>query len=132
MKTKYFLFSLLLLSSCVDHFEEAEVYGHYTPKYIGNFDTLELRPQGVYQRRVYDSNKKLLLKMRGEWSFESENRILLDRFYLNLDDDLVKFPELVQDTAGGVNTYFETQNETIKFCIGYESDENCFYKVAQK
>lgn len=117
MKRISTLFIILLFSSCVEHFEEKEVYGYYTPVgYKNNFDTLQLQPDNVYYRKVYDINKKLLLEMKGKWKMEVNHRIILSPFYMNLDDDLVKFPELVNDTTGGVNTYFEMRNGKVRFC----------------
>jgi len=125
------LFILLLFTSCVEHFEEKEVYGYYTPvDYKNNFDTLQLQPEGVYHRKVYDINRKLLLEMNGKWKLENNYRIILSGFYLNLDDDLVKFPHLVKDTGMEVSTYFETHNGKIEFCgVGHHPDENCYRKV---
>lgn len=125
------LFIVLLFSSCIEHVEENEVYGYYTPVgYKNNFDTLQLQPQGVYHRKVYDKNKKLLLEMNGKWRLENNNRILLSGFYFNLDDDLITFPDNVQDTTGEVNTYFETYAGEIQFCgVGHHPDENCYRKI---
>lgn len=125
------LFILLIFSSCVEHFEEKEVYGYYMPfAYKNNFDTIQLQPHGVYHRKVYDINKKLLLEMKGKWKLEKKHRIILNGFYLNLDDDLVKFPHLVNDTAMSVNTYFETHSGTIQFCgMGHYPDDNCYRKI---
>jgi hypothetical protein len=125
------LFILLFFSSCVEHFEEKEVYGYYTPfDYKNNFDTLHLQPQGVYHRKVYDINKKLLLEMDGKWRLENNHRIILSCFYFNLDDDLIKFPINVQDTTVGISTYFETHNGKIQFCgVGHHPDKNCYKKI---
>lgn len=131
MKYLIWLFTLALLSSCDEHFEEKEMYGYYTPiDYKNNFDTLQLQPEGLYYRKVYDRNKKLLLEMNGKWKFENNHTLKLETFYHNLDDDLVKFPESVKDTTSGVTTSFESRNNTIQFCVGYYNDEkNCYGKV---
>lgn len=131
MKILKAIFILLLFPSCVEHFEEKEVYGYYTPvDYKNNFDTIQLQPESVYHRKVYDKNKKLLFEMSGKWKLESSHRIILSNFYMNLDDDLVKFPENVNDTTGGVNTTFETHNGKIQFCgVGHHPDGNCYRKI---
>lgn len=125
------LILLLLYSSCKEQFKEKEVYGYYTPiDYRNNFDTLQLQPQGIYYRKVYDKNKRLLLTMNGKWKLESGHRIIVSSFYLNLDDDLVKFPHLVKDTATEINTYFETYDGKIQFCgVGHSPHENCYKKI---
>ena len=125
------IFLLLIFSSCIEHFNEKDVYGYYTPiGYKNNFDTIRLQPQGLYHRIVYDRNKKLLLEMNGEWEFEKNYRIILHHFYINLDDDLLQFPNNVNDTTSEVNTYFETHNGKIQFCgIGHNPDQNCYLKV---
>ncbi len=129
------LFSLILFFSCVGHFEEKEVYGYYTPvDYKNNFDTIQLQPQGIYQRKVYDKNKKLLLEMKGEWKLVNQNsQIQMRPFYLNLDDDLVKFPDNVKDTSMAVIESLEISNGKIQFCVGYYSadlpNQNCYQKI---
>jgi hypothetical protein len=135
MKLVYLLFSLLLLSSCVDRFTEQEVLGVYTPvDYKNCFDTIRLKKNGVYHRKVYDIKKHLLLDMKGKWNFynEEKSQIQFHSFYLNLDDNLIKFPELVQDTVGGGAFNLERNNNTIAFCVGYYSaslpNQNCYQK----
>jgi len=125
------LFILLLFSSCVEHFEEKEVYGYYTPvDYKNNFDTIQLEPHGIYHRKVYDKNRKLLLEMNGRWNLtEQQSKIQIDGFYMNLDDDLVKFPELAKDTNMVVISVLNTHNGVIQFCAGHYPDENCYQKI---
>lgn len=133
MKVIYVLFLILLFSSCVEHFEEKEVYGYYTPVcYKNNFDTVWLKPDGIYHRKVYDRNKKLLLEMNGKWSLtEQKSKLKIDGFYLNLDDDLVKFPHLVMDTNMELISVIKTNNNAIEFCVGHRPDENCYQKVRE-
>ena len=125
------ILSLLLFSSCVEHFEENELYGYYTPVgYSNNFDTLQLKPQALYHRKVYDAKRRLLLERDGKWEFIGGNGLALSGFYLNADDDLLKFPELAKDTVGGINTFFETHNGKIEFCgVGHYPDKNCYQKI---
>lgn len=130
------LFIVLLLTSCIEHFEEREIYGYYTPiDYKNSFDTIQLLPDGVYHRKVYDRNKKLLLEMNGKWTLKDNENLQFDPFYLNLDDDLVKFPEQVKDTTGGWAGNLEANNGKIQFCVGYYapklSNQNCYCKLNQ-
>lgn len=121
---------LMFFTSCDDFFEEQEVYGFYTPvNYKNNFDTIHLMPNNFYHRKVYDKNKKLLLEKNGKWSMENSSRIIIHDFYLNLDDDLIRFPDNVNENGMVINTYFETSNKTIQFCIGYYVDQNCYRKI---
>lgn len=131
MRRYLFLIGLyLLFNSCDEHFEEHELYGYYAPiGYTNTYDTIQLKPDSIYHRTVYDKNNKLILKIDGSWKFKDRHRILFEGFYLNLDRDLVKFPELVSDTNMAVNTYFETRKGVIVFCVGYFDNENCYRKV---
>ena len=126
----YALLLLSLLVSCDEHHEEKEVYGYYTPvDYKNNFDTIQLQPQGIYYRKVYDKNKKLLLEINGKWELEGNTVVHFETFYLNLDDDLVMFPSNVSDTTGGWRGSLETRNNKIQFCVGYLQGENCYQKI---
>ena len=131
MKVKYTLIVLAMLSSCVQHFDEKELYGKYVAvNYKNTFDTIQLMPQGSYYRHVYDRNKKLVLETEGKWKLEEQKtKLKFIHFYLNLDDDLIKFPESVKDTSTEVITTLETQKGTVIFCVGYYRGENCYEKI---
>lgn len=130
MKIIYVLLLLGLLVSCDEHFEEKEVYGYYTPvDYKNNFDTIQLQSQGVYYRKVYDMNKKLLLEIKGKWKLEGNTVVHFESFYLNLDDDLLKFPNNVSDTTGGWRGSLENRNNTTHFCVGHHQGKNCYRKI---
>jgi len=135
MKMTNGLLIVLLFASCVAHFEDKEVIGIYTPSdYKNNFDTLELKPNGTYHRKVYDKNKKLLLEMKSNWGLvEQGSKIRIDGFYFNLDDDLVKFPHLVKDTNMVMECVLEKELNTLQFCTGYYSgklpNQNCYKKI---
>lgn len=132
MKNLYALSLLVLLSSCDENFKEKELYGNYAPiNYKNTFDTIQLKPQGVYHRRVFDSNNKLVLKMDGKWSLEKNTIIHFNSYFLNLDRDVAKFPELLQDTSGGGGGLLGTHNGTIQFCVGYYETDNCYRKIKQ-
>ena len=127
----YCLFILtFLFSSCDQHFEEEELYGYYSPVgYKNNFDTIQLMPQGVYHRKVYDKNNKLLLESDGKWKLENKSAVHFDSFYLNFDDDLVKFPDNVKDSSAGWRGSLESRDNAIEFCVGHYQGENCYRKV---
>src|SRR5690606_26087586 len=105
-------------------------YGYYAPVgYTNTFDTIELKPQGVYHRKVYNKNNKLALEMNGKWYLEKNSIIHLNSHFFNLDRDIEKFPELLQDPLGGSSGLLETSHGAIEFCVGYEIDSNCYRKV---
>ena len=133
MKSLLITFLLISLSSCDDSFEIEELYGYYTPlDYKNTFDTIYLAVNGIYERKVYDKNKKLLLSTTGRWEFENNHRLRFDGFYFNLDDDLVKYPYKVKDSDMSINTYFERVGYgNIRFCVGYYPGENCYQKIIQ-
>ena len=119
-----------MLVACDEHFETKEVYGSYTPiGYKNSYDTIQLKPDSVYHRRIYNKNHKLVLEMDGKWVLERSHIIHFIPFYLNLDIDLVKFPKSVTDTSGGWGGSLETQSGNIQFCVGYYIDSNCYRKI---
>lgn len=119
-----------LLTSCMEHFTNNDVAGTYVPiNYKNNFDTIQLKSQGVYHRRVFDKNYKLLLEMNGKWSLQANGQIRFNSFYQNLDDDLIKFPISVKDTSMEVITDIESRSGSIQFCVGYYEGENCYRKI---
>jgi len=121
---------VLLFSSCDNSYTEKELYGSYVPiNYKNTTDTIVLRPGEIYQRKVYDKNKNLVLEMDGKWRLEKSTIIHFDSYFLNLDRDIAKFPELLQDTSGGGGGTIETRNGAIQFCVGYHENENCYQKI---
>ncbi|WP_345168595.1 hypothetical protein [Nibribacter koreensis] len=48
---------------------------------------------------------------------------------MNLDDDLLRFPESVADSRYYIQTYFRKVNGLESFCIGHDLDKNCYTKV---
>lgn len=122
----------LLFVSC--GYTEKELIGVYAPTdYKNTFDTIQLKEHNKYHRKVYDKNKKLVLEMNGKWELDG-SYIKFKSFYLNLDDDLVNFPESVRDTTGGWGGNVERRKGgTIEFCVGHLSaslpDQNCYQKL---
>jgi hypothetical protein len=129
---KFLILSSIVLFSCI---KEQDLKGTYVPvNYKNNFDTIRLEDDGIYSRKVYDINGKLLLKMKGRW--EHKNDIINFRpFFLNLDYDLVKFPEVIQDTLGGWSGNLHKNNGNLEFCVGHLSaslpNQNCYRKIAK-
>ena len=108
MSVNYSLFILFCFIFFYEDYKESDFYGYYSPiGYVNNFDTIQLKPNNLYQRRVYDKNKKLIRVMKGTWFLKKNNSIMFNYFYQNLDDDLVRFPELTLDTNMCLTTYFK-------------------------
>ncbi len=129
--TSLILVLLLLLFSCQNMSSE-DIYGKYSPiSYRNSFDTLTINKDGTYNRRIYDKNKKRLLNYNSKYKLEG-NTIEFDDFYLNLDKDLVTFPEDINDVDMTYTTFFEKKDKNITLCFGYHSGENCYKKVSTK
>jgi len=122
----------ILITSC--NFSEKELIGIYSPvNYRNTFDIIKLKKDSLYFRKVYDSNKDLVLKNQGKWSVK-ENVIKFESpYFYNLDSDLVKFPELLKDTLSNGGGYIWSKDGVIEFCVRYyaadESDQNCYKKL---
>ena len=130
MRVLYYLLGLFLLSSCFKVKEEKDLYGYYTPlDYENSFDTILLKPQFIYNRKVYDKERNIVLDMNGKWYLQKNNQIKFNSFYLNLDDDLIKFPESTKDTSMEVITDMERRGDGIEFCVGYYPNQNCYQKI---
>jgi hypothetical protein len=132
---RYLVLAIVILHFTSCSITEDEAIGIYVPiNYKNCFDTIHLEKNGIYKRQVYNLNGLKLLDMKGKWSFMNNGlKIKFRSYYLNLDDDLVKFPELVQDTVGGGQFVLERSNNSLRFCVGYYSsdlyDQNCYHKL---
>src|SRR5688572_12022578 len=92
-------FSITILTGC--SFSESEMIGWYAPlNYKNTFDTIQLQSKGRYHRKVYDKSGKLVLEMNGKWSMKDEVINFESPYFFNLDGDVSRFPELLQDTVG--------------------------------
>jgi hypothetical protein len=79
------------------YFPRSEVVGTYTARhFLNNRDTVHLRTDGSYHRKVLDHQGHLALDMEGTWRLRHDV-LELDAWYDNLDDDLVKWPEKACD-----------------------------------
>jgi hypothetical protein len=124
------LSTFTFVSSCFLPYKKNEIVGTYVPiNYTKNLDTIVLRVDNTYQRKVYDLTGRLLLSMVGQWTFDGHQGIEFTSFYLNLDDDLTSFPELASDTTLAMKTPLETENGKFQFCIGYYLGKNCYQRV---
>ena len=134
MKSGLLILLLSVLFSCSESFTEKEVLGTYTPiGYEKCYDTIILQNNERYERRVYDLNKKMLLSLESKYELrENGSQIYFHSYFMNLDSDLVKFPELVSDTLGGALLNLEMNNGKLEFCTGYYSaslsNQNCYQK----
>ena len=134
MKKILLILLLLTVYACMRNFNEKEMIGTYSPlDYKNTYDTIQLNDHNIYRRKVYDINKKLVLDTKGIWSIDEDIIVFKSPFFLNLDRDLEKFPELLQDTISNGVGYIYLYNGTIKFCVGHASaslpNQNCYRKL---
>jgi len=123
------LLAFLLLAACLD-VDEKEALGAYVAQnYVNTIDTIFLEPAGEYERRVYASDGKLVLRMRSKWSISGTREISFDAFFLNLDRNLLKYPELIADTDRVESSILESNGGSLEFCVGYLENQNCYRKV---
>ncbi len=131
MKKIFLILLLIAINSCTNSFTEKEMIGTYSPlDYKNTYDTIRLLENGVYHRKVYDKNKKLVLDQVSNYELRNGgSKIYFHSYFLNFDRDLVQFPELVNDPIGGLETPLERVNNKIQFCAGYEIYSNCYQKL---
>lgn len=128
MKSFFCLILLTVLFSC-QNIGENDIYGKYVPiSYVNTFDTLTIYKNGKCNRVVYDKNGKKLLNYNSKYTLNGHT-IKFSDFYLNLDIDLVAFPEDESDANTTFTTFFEKKNSDIVLCFGYHDGENCYKKI---
>jgi len=131
-KRLFLLLPCTLLLACM-HVDEKEALGTYVAQsHVNTIDTIYLEPAGTYKRRVYASDGELALSMHGKWKLSGSREISFDGFFLNLDRDLLKYPELVMDTDRVESSILESSGGSLKFCVGYLEGQNCYQKVAPR
>lgn len=109
----------LVFISCAKRFSKEEILGTYIAEgYTHSFDTIVLQQNNRYHRKVYNVEKELLLDMEATYEFDGNNRIDLSSFYVNLDDNLIKFPNQVSDTTSLTSIILKEHNGKIVFCLG--------------
>lgn len=93
MRAAIFLFFIIVLFSC--SYYNGEIIGTYSPAdYTNTYHTIQLAPNNIYYRRLYDRNNKLVLKITGKWKVDHDLIVFEPPYFWNLDRDLVKYPEL--------------------------------------
>lgn len=130
MKYFFLILNIIFFVSCVERFEENEIYGKYSPiGYKNTYDTIEIKANGIYYRKIYNNEKSLVQNINSKWRIENKNQIQFDAFFINLDRDISKFPDLLNDTLNNWGAILETTNNKINFCIGFFDKENCYQKI---
>ncbi|MDR6735535.1 hypothetical protein J2X77_002406 [Sphingobacterium sp. 2149] len=82
---------IVFIMSC--SYSDNEMIGIYTPSnYKNTYDTIELSSNNVYYRKVYDRNKKLVLKIKGRWAIDKDILEFYPPYFFNLDRDLTVRP----------------------------------------
>jgi hypothetical protein len=128
--SKCILGALVVLTSCSFFTNETSLYGKYVPvNYKVTFDTLVLKQNQIYSRKIYDKDKKIVFSTTGKWKLVNGTKIVFENFFENFDRDLNRFPELLSDTLGGVEVVIETGLNNNSFCFGYFPGENCYNKI---
>lgn len=130
--TSLMIIVLTFLVSC-QTVNENDIYGKYSPiSYHNTYDTLSINQNNTYSRKVYDKRKKLLLNYSAKFVLLNTSSIKFEDFYLNLDRDLIIFPNDVEDTDLTYTTNFDKSDNEIRLCFGYHEGENCYKKVIDK
>ena len=95
------LMIIVVLTMCSSYQSEDSLIGKYANLSNSNtYDTILLRKEGRYERHIHDKSNNFIKFFEGRWSFNGEGKIVFTDFFMNLDRDLVKFPELLNDTYG--------------------------------
>ncbi len=121
---------VLLSIGCTLPKDESEVVGVYVAhNYTNCDDTISLHPGGVYERRVYASNGTAVLRMRGKWELVDGLSVQFHSFFLDLDRDLLQWPELALDTEMVARVPLESVDGALGFCTGPYEGTNCYRKA---
>lgn len=96
--------------------------------YINTYDTIILKPGQLYERFVYDKSNKLSLHMNGRWNY-NDGMLTMHSFFLNVDRDIIAYPELLTDTVMSMEARIETKKSKLRFCTGYEDNEYCYQQI---
>ncbi|MDN3693160.1 hypothetical protein QWZ06_13130 [Chryseobacterium tructae] len=127
MKKSISLILLLLLFSC-QNISNEDIYGKYSPiSYKNTYDTLTINKDGVYNRVIYNIKGKKLLNYDSKYKLDGSS-IKFSDFYLNLDKDLIAFPEDVNDIDMTYTNSFKKKDGNVFLCFGHYG-ENCYKKV---
>lgn len=124
--------AVIIFNSCRTISDEKDLYGKYVPiNYKNTYDTITLKPDSLYLRKVCDKDNNVLLEMKGKWFLEDNSSVTFEPFYLNFDDDLHEFPELVSDTSMTFNTIIESKGKKIGFCVGHYEGTFCYENLGK-
>lgn len=126
------LVAFLTVLSCNESINKDEITGVYVPIDFKNTnDTIWLNSNFIYYRKVYDKNNKLVLSTRSKYSILKDNIVQFYSFFTNMDQDLVRFPELLKDTLGGWQCRLEIINRRLQFCVDMEAESRkyCYKKL---
>lgn len=124
------LIIIFMLTMCSSYQSEDNLIGKYASLSNTNtYDTISLLRERRYERHIYGKSNNFIKKFEGSWSFNSEGKIVFADFFMNLDRDLVKFPELLNETYGHFEISINKNSQGLYFCTGYE-DDYCYQKVS--
>ncbi len=124
------IFSFILIVSCSFFTSENTLLGKYAPVgYKKNFDTIILKSNQIYSRKIYNNEKRMVFSTTGKWKLIDNTKIEFENFFENFDRDIERYPELLSDTLGGVEVVVEQSISKTSFCFGYFQGENCYNKI---
>lgn len=124
------IFSFILIVSCSFSTSENTLYGKYAPiGYRITFDTITLKENQIYFRKIYNNKKQLVFSTTGKWKLKGNTKIEFENFFENFDRNVERYPELLSDTLGGVEILIEQNLGKTSFCFGYFPGENCYEKI---
>ncbi len=124
----YSLLFLCILIGCKESPQESYMGTYAAVSYTNTKDTIYILSQDVYVRKVYDRNGQLALNMKSSWEVTSDG-INFHSFFLNLDRDIIQYPELLFDTVMDMNVSVKKNILKIRFCTGYLENQNCYVKL---
>jgi len=123
-----FFFVVVFAIACKKNARETYVGTYAAINYINTTDTIYVLSNNVYARKVYDKEGRLVLNMKSSLEMNGDE-IVFHSFFLNLDRDIIQYPELLSDTVMEMNVSVERSFLKVQFCTGYLEGENCYSKV---
>jgi hypothetical protein len=123
-------FTLLAQSACWNSHDLESFSGTYVPvNFLNNFDTIVFKADGSCQRVVRDTSGKTIRSMNGTWTIRGGHEISVEHFYLNFDDDLIRFPTTAMDDSTHVVRQIVDRGDRLGFCVGYITGEYCYQRI---
>ena len=77
------LIIIFIINSCT--LDNKKVQGIYIGNFSRNIDSIKISENGLYERTIYDNNKKLIFKNKSTFTLKNGN-ISFDNFLLNEND----------------------------------------------